>query len=91
MTLVRFYDTAADELLKFAVMITVHNGNWVFCKHKKRSTLEIPGGHREPGEDIFCTAKREMYEETGAARLKRSSSPTRCRKTGRIPKFSPSC
>ncbi|MBD5469074.1 MAG: NUDIX domain-containing protein [Lachnospiraceae bacterium] len=66
MTLVRFYDEVSDELLKFAVIITVHNGKWVFCKHKERNTLEAPGGHREPGEDIFSTAKRELYEETGA-------------------------
>ena len=66
MTLVRFYDEVSDELLKFAVIITVHNGKWVFCKHKERNTLEVPGGHREPGEDIFSTARRELYEETGA-------------------------
>ena len=27
---------------------------------------EVPGGHREQGEDILETAKRELYEETGA-------------------------
>ncbi len=66
MAAVNFYDEIADELLKFAVILTVHNGKWVFCKHKERDTLEVPGGHREPGEDILSTAKRELYEETGA-------------------------
>lgn len=66
MTVVNFYEKTADELLKFAVIITKHNGKWVFCKHKDRDTWEIPGGHRESGEDIDVTAKRELYEETGA-------------------------
>lgn len=66
MTLIRFYDEVPDELLKFAVILTVHNGKWVFCRHRERNTWEIPGGHREDGEDILSTAKRELYEETGA-------------------------
>ena len=41
-------------------------GKWVLCKHKERNTYEIPGGHREKGETIFETAKRELAEETGA-------------------------
>ena len=53
-------------MLKFAVIIAKHNGKWVFCKHRERSTWEVPGGHREQGEDILETAKRELYEETGA-------------------------
>ena len=60
---VRFYDTVNDELLKFAVIISQSNGKWVFCKHKERDTYEVPGGHREDGEDIFETAKRELQEE----------------------------
>ena len=66
MTEIKFYDQVPDELLKFAVIIAKHNGKWVLCKHKERETLEIPGGHREPGENILTTAKRELYEETGA-------------------------
>ncbi len=63
---VSFYDTIEDELLKFAVIISKTNGKWVFCKHKERETYEIPGGHREFGESILDTAKRELQEETGA-------------------------
>lgn len=66
MTEVKFYDTVEDALLKFAVIISKSNGKWVFCKHKERNTFEFPGGHRENKEDIFDTAKRELYEETGA-------------------------
>ena len=63
---VNFYETMDDKRLKFAVIISKHNGKWVFCKHKERKTYEIPGGHREPNESIWETAKRELSEETGA-------------------------
>ena len=66
---VKFYDTVNDELLKFAVIISQSNGKWVFCKHKERDTYEVQGGHRETGEDIFETAKRELQEETGASKI----------------------
>ena len=63
---VKFYDQVADELLKFAVIISKTDGKWVFCKHKERDTYEVPGGHREENETILDTAKRELKEETGA-------------------------
>lgn len=63
---VKFYDTVVDKLLKFAVIVAKSNGKWVFCKHKERDTYECPGGHREAGENIDDTARRELYEETGA-------------------------
>lgn len=63
---VNFYDHISDDLLGFAVIISKTNGKWVFCKHRERDTYEIPGGHREFGESIIDTAKRELMEETGA-------------------------
>ena len=63
---VNFYETIDDALLAFAVIVSKANGKWVFCKHKERDTYEVPGGHREKGETILQTAKRELIEETGA-------------------------
>lgn len=66
---VKFYDQAEDRLLRFAVIIARSGGKWVFCKHRERDTLEVPGGRREPGEEIGWTAVRELREETGAERF----------------------
>ena len=63
---VNFYDKTEDNLLKFAVIVSKSDGKWVFCKHKSRNTLEVPGGHREPNENIIDTARRKLVEETGA-------------------------
>ena len=66
MVKVRFYDSIDDSLLKFAVIIAKTDNKWVFCKHRERDTYEVPGGHRENGEVILETARRELKEETGA-------------------------
>ena len=63
---VKFHENVADELLKYAVIVSRTNGKWVFCKHKERETYEVPGGRRELGESIIDAAQRELREETGA-------------------------
>lgn len=63
---VHFYDTAEDAALKYAVILARTQNQWVFCRHRERTTWEIPGGHREPGESIEAAARRELWEETGA-------------------------
>ena len=59
---------ADEDSVKYAVIIARHRGKWVFCKNKVRK-WEVPGGHREAGEDILETAKRELTEETGAIKF----------------------
>lgn len=66
MTEVKFYENTEDERIKFAVIFAKTQNKYIFCKHKDRDTWEIPGGHRENGENIMDAAKRELYEETGA-------------------------
>lgn len=58
--------TVEDNKLEFAVICSKFKTQWIWVKHKKRITWEIPGGRREQGEEILNTAKRELFEETGA-------------------------
>lgn len=67
-TVVRFHESAEDALFRYAVILARYRGKWVFCRHRARKTWEVPGGHREAGEQIAAAARRELYEETGAVR-----------------------
>jgi len=65
---INFYDlkTVENNSLKYAVIITRYKNQWVLVRHRERTTWEIPGGHREREENIYETAPRELFEETGA-------------------------
>lgn len=34
------------------MIIAKTDGRWIFCKHKERDIYEVPGGHREAGENL---------------------------------------
>ncbi|MFJ7406853.1 MULTISPECIES: NUDIX domain-containing protein [unclassified Lysinibacillus] len=64
---IQFYDlgTVNENDLKFAVISAIYKGKWLYVRQKERVSWEIPGGHKETGEIIIETAKRELFEETG--------------------------
>ena len=68
MTEVRFFSPSHDPGIKltYAVIAARYAGIWIFVRHHKRTTLEIPGGHIEKGETAGEAAGRELMEETGA-------------------------
>lgn len=52
---------------KFVVVLSRYRGQYLLSRHRKRTTWETQGGHIEPGEAPLDAAKRELYEESGAA------------------------
>ncbi|MDP4224284.1 MAG: NUDIX domain-containing protein [Bacteroidota bacterium] len=72
MILVRFYDptfTPASKLT-YSVITAMYKGKWIFVRHRKRETWEIPGGHIEMNESADAAADRELREESGAVEFK---------------------
>ncbi|NMA50943.1 MAG: NUDIX domain-containing protein [Mollicutes bacterium] len=69
---INFYDlgTVDHKELTRVVCVCKYKGKYVFSYNKKRNGWEIPGGHIEEGETWQEAAKREMFEETGATRIK---------------------
>jgi len=57
-----------DETVKltYVVIVAHYRNQWLFVRHRERSTWETPAGHIERGENPESAARRELFEETGA-------------------------
>lgn len=60
------FPVGALAAYKYVVLFCRYQGQWLFCRHKERTTIETAGGHIEPGETPLEAARRELWEETGA-------------------------
>ena len=58
-----------DEYTR-VVCVCRYKDKYLFSYNKKREGWEIPGGHIEDGESWEEAARREVYEETGATKIK---------------------
>lgn len=72
MTEVIFYGPlfTPDIRLTYSVIAAKYGDKWIYVRHHRRNTWEIPGGHIEENETSDDAAKRELMEETGAADFK---------------------
>lgn len=62
----KVYPVGFLKQYKYVVTLSEYNGKLLLSRHKRRSTWETQGGHVEPGELPLETAKRELFEESGA-------------------------
>ena len=42
---IKFHNLEESKELTRVVCVAEYQGKWVLCKHKKRDTWELPGGH----------------------------------------------
>jgi 8-oxo-dGTP pyrophosphatase MutT (NUDIX family) len=56
-------EDAESREFDFTVVLVMHFRDGLFVFNQKRGYWELPGGRREPGEDLFTCAAREVQEE----------------------------
>ena len=80
-------DVPADARILYSIIAATHNGKWLFVRHRDRESWEIPGGHMEEFETPDETARRELWEETGALSFDIEYMATYCVSDGKYKGF----
>jgi 8-oxo-dGTP pyrophosphatase MutT (NUDIX family) len=52
-------------IINCSSIILVNDKGQLLCHQRNNGLWEVPGGKADPGENIYQTAVRELYEETG--------------------------
>lgn len=63
----RTYPLGTLAAYQYVVILSRYRGRILLSRHRLRSTWETQGGHIEPGETPMQAARRELFEESGAA------------------------
>ncbi len=61
------YSIGTLKTYKYVVVLSRYEGKILLSRHRARTTWETQGGHVEPGETPMDAARRELFEESGAA------------------------
>ena len=61
------YPLGSFERYPYVVILSRMEGKFLLSRHKQRTTWEFQGGHIEQGETPLQAAKRELFEDSGAA------------------------
>ncbi len=60
------YSVGELKKYKYVVVLSYYKGKILLSRHNDRSTWETQGGHVEANETPLESAKRELFEESGA-------------------------
>ena len=63
----KVYELGTLKEYKFVVILSEYQDKILLSRHKARNTWETQGGHIEKGERPIDAARRELFEESGAA------------------------
>ncbi len=63
---ITYLDLDKPVTLTYVIIVAQFQNQWLFVRHRERSTWETPAGHIERGELPDAAAGRELFEETGA-------------------------